>query len=150
MNGLIRTNRRTLNSLQREIDNLFDTLMPRAYGQGGDDEESRTAVWAPRTDLAETEDAYRIMLDVPGMTKDDLTINYQDNQLTVSGERTATKRDENENFVRVERSFGHFYRSFTLPKSVDDAEISAEYQDGVLTIHVPKAEEEKPRRIEVQ
>jgi HSP20 family protein len=148
MNGLIRSNRRTLNSLQREIDSLFDSLMPRTYGEG--DEESRTAVWAPRTDLAETDDAYRIMLDVPGMTKEDLTINYQDNQLTVSGERKAETRDENENFVRVERSFGHFYRSFTLPKSISEDDISAEYQDGVLTIHVPKAEEEKPRRIEVQ
>jgi HSP20 family protein len=150
MNSLIRSNR-NLRTLQREIDSLFDTFFPGAPASGdGDGEERRTAVWAPRTDLAETDEAYRILLDVPGMTKEDLTINYQDNQLTVSGERKAETRDEGENFVRVERAFGHFYRAFTLPKTVQDDDITAEYEDGVLTIIVPKAEEEKPRRIEVQ
>ena len=151
MNGLIRSNR-NLRTLQREIDSLFDSFFPGAptTGGDGDGEERATAVWAPRTDLAETDNAYRILLDVPGMTKEDLTINYQDNQLTVSGERKAETRNEGENFVRVERAFGHFYRAFTLPKTVQDDAIAAEYEDGVLTITVPKAEEEKPRRIEVR
>lgn len=148
MNSLSRTRRRNLNELQREIDNVFGRFFPSQ----GDEEEntSQQAVWAPRTDLVETEDAYRIHLDVPGVSKDDLTINYQDDQLTVSGERTSDDPGENAEYVRVERTFGHFYRAFTLPSTVKAEEINAEYDNGVLTIHVPKSETVKPRQIEIQ
>jgi HSP20 family protein len=147
MTRLSRTRNQNVNDLQREIDRMFGRFFP---SQGQDDNSSQQAVWAPRTDLVEAEDAYRIQLDVPGVNKDDLTINYQENQLTVSGERKSDRTAEGEEYVRVERTFGHFHRSFTLPRTVNADDISASYENGVLTIRVPKTEEEKPRQIEIQ
>lgn len=148
MTSLSRTRNRNLNDLQREIDRMFGRFFPSQ--SQSDDGASEQAVWAPRTDLVESEDAYRIHLDLPGMSKDDLKINYQDNQLTVSGERTSDRSDENEEYVRVERSFGHFYRAFTLPRTVSAEDISATYENGVLTVRVPKTDEVKPRQIDIQ
>jgi HSP20 family protein len=148
MTSLSRTRTRGLNDLQNEIDRVFNRFFP---SQSQDDRNSsQQAVWAPRTDLVETDAAYRMHLDVPGVSKDDLKINFKDNQLTISGERSSHQTDENEEYVRVERAFGHFYRSFTLPRTVNAENISASYEDGVLTIHVPKTEEVKPRQIEIQ
>lgn len=147
MTRLTRTRNRNVNDLQREIDRMFGRFFP---SQSQNDDSSREAVWAPRTDLVEAEDAYRIHLDLPGVNKDDLRINYQDNELTVSGERSSDRTAENEEYVRVERTFGHFHRSFTLPRTVNAEDISASYENGVLTIRVPKTEEEKPRQIEIQ
>lgn len=148
MTSLIRTRTNSnMRNLQREIDRLFDNFFPaRSEGEG---EPGSTAVWAPRVDLAETADNYQIHVDLPGMRRDDLKINYQDNQLTISGERRDELEKDEGDYVRVERSFGHFYRSFTLPKSINADEISAEYDNGVLHITVPKTEETKPRQIEI-
>lgn len=135
-----------LRRMQREIDRLFDDFTPGRESDG----ERETAVWSPRVDLTESEDAYVIHVDAPGMTKDAFHLNWQDNTLTVSGERKWTGDEERESFVRVERSYGHFFRSFRLPKAVRGDNITATYEAGVLTISVPKAEESKPRRIEIQ
>jgi HSP20 family protein len=148
MTSLSRTRNRNLNDLQREIDRVFGEFFPSR--EGGDESTSRQAVWAPRTDLVETEDSYRLHLDVPGLSKEDLNINYKDNQLTVSGERTSDRTEEGEEYVRVERSFGQFYRAFTLPRTVNAENITASYDNGVLTISVPKTEKEKSRQIEIQ
>lgn len=148
MTSLSRTRTRGLSDLQREIDHVFDRFFPSQRQES--DGSSQQAVWAPRTDLVETDDAYRIHLDLPGVNKEDLTINYKDNQLTVSGERASNRTDEKEEYVRVERAFGHFYRSFALPRTVNAEGISADYEAGVLTIHVPKTDEVKPRQIEIQ
>ena len=139
-----RTPNRTLRDLQREVDSIFDQFSGRS------EDEETSAVWAPRTDLSETDEAFRIRLDVPGMTKDDITINLQNNTLTVSGERTSERTDEGEEYVRVERAFGNFHRTFTLPNAVDRENVEAAYEDGVLTIHVPKTEESTRRQIEIQ
>ena len=132
-------------TLQREIDRVFDSF----FGNGNGSDEAAAATWTPRVDLAETEDGYLIHLDVPGMSKEDLDINFHENALTVRGERKAEEASEQRNYVRVERAYGSFYRSFTLPKAIKHEGIEANYQDGVLTVRVPKAEESKPRRIEV-
>lgn len=139
-----RTSDRRLRDLQREVDSIFDQFFGRS------EDEDASAVWAPRTDLSETDDAFHIRLDVPGMTKDDITINLQNNTLTVSGERTSERTDEGEEYVRVERAFGNFHRTFTLPNAVDRENVEAAYEDGVLTIHVPKTEESTRRQIEIQ
>ena len=139
-----RTSDRRLRDLQREVDSIFDQFFGRS------EDEDASAVWAPRTDLSETDDAFRIRLDVPGMTKDDITINLQNNTLTVSGERTSERTDEGEEYVRVERAFGNFHRTFTLPNAVDRENVEAAYEDGVLTINVPKTEESTRRQIEIQ
>lgn len=148
MTGLTRTRNRNLNSLQNEIDRVFDRFFPSR--DQDEDGSTRQAVWRPRMDLIETDDAYRIHLDMPGMNKDELKISYQDNDLVVSGERTSDRTEENEEFVRVERSFGHFRRSFTLPRTVDEENIHASYDSGVLTITVPKTETVKPREIDIK
>jgi HSP20 family protein len=146
MTNLIRfTPASDLARMQREIDQLFSSFFPTRSDNGADMEN---AVWSPRVDLSETEDAYLLWLDLPGVSKEDVEINYQEGTLTVSGERSSHKRDEKQNFVRVERSYGRFFRSFNLPK-VDADRIEAGYQDGVLSIRVPKAEETKPRRITI-
>jgi HSP20 family protein len=141
-----RSPNRTLRTLQREVDSLFD----RFFDQRSDDNDSPSAVWSPSTDLVETDDDFRLHLDVPGMTKDDITINLQNRTLTVSGERGSDRTDEREEFVRVERAFGTFHRTFTLPDTVDADHIEATYDNGVLTINVPKTEERTRRQIEIQ
>ena len=147
MSSLVRFAPNTeLRRMQREFDRLFETFFPtRTDGNG----EPETAVWSPRVDLVETEEAYLIHLDVPGMKKADFNLNYQQGVLTVSGERRFEQRSDKHNVVRVERVFGPFFRSFTLPKAILENEISAAYENGVLDIRVPKAEESKPRRIQI-
>lgn len=134
-----------LRRLQREIDDAFEGLFPKR--SNGDEQ----AVWAPRVDVSETEDAYHFHLDVPGVKKENLNINFQDGTLVISGNRVSQKKedDSERNFVRIERSHGRFYRTFELPPQVQQDKIAASYEDGVLEITVPKAEETKPRRIEV-
>ncbi len=140
-----RTPTGTLRDLQREVDDIFDEFF------GGDDsDQSASAVWSPRTDLSETDGAYRLRIDLPGLSKDEIDINVQNNALTVRGERESTQTAEEEEYVRVERAFGTFHRTFTLPNAVDAEEIEAAYEDGVLTINVPKAEGSTPRQIEIQ
>lgn len=133
--------------MQREFDRLFDNFFPTRPEHS---EDMETAVWTPRVDLSENDEAYFVHLDVPGMTKDDFKINFHEGVLSVSGERKEEKTDENRSFVRIERNFGCFYRSFNLPKLVKIDKVSASYDNGVLNISVPKAEESKPRRIEIK
>lgn len=140
-----RSPNRTLRTLQREVDSLFDRFFDRTG-----DEQERSAVWSPRTDLVEKDNAFHLRLDVPGMTKDDININLQNGTLTVSGERTSERTEEGEEYVRVERAFGTFHRTFRLPEAVDEENIEAAYEDGVLTINVPKTEESTRRQIEIQ
>ncbi|PSQ53390.1 MAG: heat-shock protein [Bacteroidetes bacterium QH_10_64_37] len=148
MTRLTRTRNRNLNSLQNEIDRVFDRFFPSR--EQTQESSSSRAVWRPQMDLTETDESYRLHLDMPGMSKDELKISYQDNELVVSGERKSTHTDEDEEFVRVERSFGQFRRSFTLPRTVDADNIDATYDNGVLTVTVPKTEKVKPRQIEIQ
>lgn len=144
MTMLTRTRPRSLNTLQREIDRMFDNFFQPSEGNNEDQ-----SVWAPRTDLVETDENFRIHLDLPGVKREDVTVNFQDNQLRISGERHHTANAENEEYVRVERAHGRFYRAFTLPRTANPEAIAASYEDGVLTVTVPKHEEQKPRRIEI-
>lgn len=149
MTNLTRTRNRNLQSLQSEIDRLFDSFFPTSR-ESSDGSESQQATWAPRTDLIETEDGYRIRLDLPGVTKDDVKINFHNSTLSISGKRTAEVEEESAEYVRVERTFGHFYRSFSLPRTINEDGIAASFDNGVLTVSVPKSEESKPRQIEIQ
>ena len=138
------TSSRSLRDLQREVDDIFDRFFGRSGGDGNQ------AVWAPQTDLIETDDAYSIRLDVPGMAKEDIAINLQNNTLTVSGTRSSERTDEDEDYVRVERTMGNFHRTFTLPETVDADNIEAAYDNGVLSINVPKTEGSTRKQIEIQ
>lgn len=134
--------------LQREFDRLFENFLPSR--PTGEDEALESAVWAPRTDLSESEEAYFIHLDLPGLKKEDVEINFHDGTLSISGERRHEETEDGHKFVRIERSYGRFYRSFSLPQTVNTDDIEANFEDGVLNIRVPKAEEVKPRRINIR
>ena len=105
--------------------------------------------WVPEMDLVETEDHYVLKADLPGMKQDDVAIEWGDGTLTISGERNAEYERKEKGFFRLERSFGKFSRSLTLPDGIDPDKIGAEFHDGVLEVRIPKPEERKPRRIEV-
>ncbi len=106
--------------------------------------------YAPAMDVRETEDAYVVEADVPGMNKDDVHIEVADNVLTIKGERKDEKEEKDKNFHRIERSFGSFARSVALPAGIDPGKVSAKFDNGVLTVTLPKPEDRKPRRIEVK
>jgi HSP20 family protein len=105
--------------------------------------------WLPAMDLVETEDHYLLKADLPGMRQDDVAIEFNDGTLTISGERNAEYEREEKGFVRLERSFGKFSRSLTLPDGIDPDRIDASFHDGVLEVTIPKPEQRKPRRIAV-
>ncbi len=145
MNGLIKFHRgRELRDLQREFDRLFDNFLPQTNGSDSD-----LGNWSPRADIRESESAFTVELDLPGMSKDDININYHDGVLAISGDREFKNTEEDSNLYRYERLYGKFSRSFAIGKAIDADKISATYTDGVLVVTVPKTEESKPRRITV-
>ena len=134
---------REINSLQSEMNRLFNT----AFDPGSSGPALRR--WVPAMDLVESGDEFVLRADLPGMSEEDIQIELEDGALTVSGERKAEHETHEEGFHRVERSFGAFSRSLTLPKGVDADAVSARFDRGVLEIHIPKPEQRKPRRISI-
>lgn len=135
---------RELGSLQNEMNRLFGTALDSTTAGGG-----AMRRWVPAMDLVEGEDSFVLRADLPGMKEDDVSVEFEDNVLTISGERKSEHEERDEGFHRVERAFGSFSRALTLPKGVDPEGISAEFQDGVLEVRIPKPEESKPRRISI-
>lgn len=105
--------------------------------------------WSPAVDIRETEDAYMVHAELPGLSKDDINITLENNILKLTGERRFEKDVDEEQFHRVERAYGTFTRAFSLPSRVDSDGVEAKFKDGVLTLTVPKVEEAKPRRIDI-
>ena len=137
---------RELSSLQTDMNRLFNAMFDAPARGGGNGELRR---WTPAMDLAETDDAFVLRADLPGVSHEDVNIELEDTVLTVSGERKADHETKGEGFYRVERSFGGFSRSLTLPKGVDPEKIAASFTDGVLEVRIPKPEQRKPRRIAI-
>jgi HSP20 family protein len=124
-----------------DFNRLFNSLFePGATG---------TQRWMPPMDLVETENHYLLRADLPGMKQDDVALEFNDGTLTVSGERKAEYERKDKGFFRLERSFGKFSRSLTLPDGIEADKIDASFHDGVLEVRIPKPEQRKPRRIEV-
>jgi HSP20 family protein len=134
-------------SLRGELDRLFDDFFGSPMRRTGDGQPQ--GVWAPAVNVREDVNNYYVEAEVPGMSKDDLQIEVENNVLSLRGERRFEKKDEQENYHFVERSYGSFYRSFALPKNVDGDSIQAEYKDGVLHVTLPKRPEVKPKKISV-
>jgi HSP20 family protein len=105
--------------------------------------------WMPAMDLVETDDHFVLRADLPGMGEDDVKIEFEDGTLTVSGERKSEHESKSEGYHRVERAFGAFSRSLTLPQGIDPEAVTASFDRGVLEVSIPKPEERKPRRIEI-
>ena len=112
------------------------------------DDALASGTWAPAVDVAEDAANIHVKVEVPGMDEKDLKIIYEDGLLTVSGERQFEKSDDR-NYHRIERSYGSFVRTFSLPRSIDATKIAASYRNGVLEIEIPKREEAKPRQIQI-
>ena len=135
---------RELNVLQHRMNRLFE----EQYGSG--QEESLTAgAFAPPVDIYEDEHSIQLKLEVPGIEEKDLDVRVENNVLTVSGERKFEKEEKEENFRRVERRYGSFSRSFTLPNIVNTEDIKANYENGVLKVQLAKRAEAKPKQIKV-
>src|ERR687889_1062973 len=122
-----------------DFNRLFNTLF----------DENRAQRWVPPMDLVEADDHFLLKADLPGLGEEDVSIELRDNALTISGERKSEHETRERGWYRVERSFGRFSRSLTLPEGVDADAITANFHNGVLEVRIPKPEERKPRRVEI-
>jgi HSP20 family protein len=136
---------------EREMEAMFDRYT-RAVGQprAGSQEVIATGDWAPRVDIAETDKAFEIKVEIPEVNKEDVKVTVHNGVLTVQGERKLEKEEKGKKYHRVERYYGSFTRSFTLPDNVDETKISASFKDGVLNLQIQKIKEAKPKSIEVK
>jgi HSP20 family protein len=135
---------RELGSLQNEMNRLFNTVFDTPQPGG-----STLRRWMPAMDLVETDENFVLRADLPGLSEDDIKIEFDDGTLTVSGERKAEHESKGEGYYRVERAFGSFSRSLTLPQGTDPEAVNASFDRGVLEVRIPKPEQRKPRRIEI-
>lgn len=108
------------------------------------------SVWTPRVNITENEKNYEISAELPGVDKDDVKVDLKDNKLTIKGEKKLESKDEKENYIRVERNYGSFERSFYLNNDVDVTRLNASFKDGVLNILLPKKEEAQPKEINIE
>jgi HSP20 family protein len=136
---------RDLHSLQDEVNRLFSTNLSRAFGEEG----IARGAWNPSVDIYENKDQIVLEAELPGMKREDFDLSIENNVITLRGERRFEKKDESDNYHRVERAYGSFTRSFTLPQTVQAESVTAEYRNGVLRVVMPKREEVKARRIEI-
>jgi HSP20 family protein len=127
----------------------FSTEFSRLFNSLWESPAATSRGWVPEMDLVETDDHYLLKADLPGMKQDDVSIEFNEGNLTLSGERKIEYERKDKGFFRLERSFGKFSRSLTLPDGVDPDKIAAAFHDGVLEVTIPKPEQRKPRRIEV-
>ena len=134
---------RGLSTLQDEVNRLFDSTY-----QANPNRSTLTA-WAPSVDIYETENELVVKADLPDLTEKDIDVCVENNMLTIRGERKFDQTVKEDNFLRVERSYGAFSRSFSLPSTVDTEKIQASYKNGVLRVELPKRAESKPRQVKV-
>jgi len=136
---------RDLNLLQDRMNRLFDDA-----GRGWRaDEPAATTTWSPAVDIFETEGEIIVKAELPGMERKDITLHLENNVLSLRGERKFEKETKDENYHRIERSYGAFSRSFAIPATVDEEKIRADYKDGVLNIVLPKKEQARPKQIKI-
>jgi HSP20 family protein len=134
---------REIGSLQDDMQRLMRSLV------GGEANGQSSRTWVPAVDVWETENELVYAFDLPGIEKEKVSVEIDDNVLTVSGERERTQEVKQDRFYRFERRYGSFQRAVGLPQGVNEDQIRADFKDGVLEVHVPKPEEAKPRRIEI-
>lgn len=131
---------------KRDFDRFFDMHVPDVFRNGGTQE----ALWMPRMDLRETDNAFVVEADLPGMSIDDIAVHVEGTTVVIAGERKGEQASKTGNFAHFERTFGKFQRSLTLPAAVQVDAVDAKYTNGVLTVTVPKAEEAKTKRIAIK
>lgn len=137
----------------RELEDMSSRLN-RIFGRpalrtASDNELMAVADWMPSVDISETDTAYLIKGEIPGVKKEDVKVTLQDGMLTIQGERKLEKEEKGKKFHRVECSYGNFVRSFRVPDDADEAGVKAEFKDGMLNVTLPKSEREKPKSVNV-
>lgn len=137
-----------LEEMHSRLSTLFGRLPVRKEGEK--EEAMTVAEWSPLVDITEDDKEYLIKAELPEVKKDDVKITVHDDVMTITGERKYEKEEKGKKYHRVERAYGSFTRSFTLPEDADGSKIAAEAKDGVLTVHLPKSEKAKPKSIEVK
>jgi HSP20 family protein len=134
----------------REIEDMFDRYS-RAMGSPRSGQEAiTTGDWSPRVDISETDEAFMVKAELPEVKKEDVKVTVANGVLSIEGERKQEKEEKGKKFHRVERYYGKFYRSFSLPANIDESGIKAAFQDGMLNLTVPKTPESKPKSINVK
>lgn len=137
-----------LAQMERRLSTMFGR--PSVATNGEQKEAISVAAWSPLVDITEDDKEYVVKAEIPEMKKEDIKINVKDDMLTISGERKYEKEEKDKKFHRVERAYGSFVRSFTLPEDADGSKITAEYKDGMLHIHLAKSEQAKKKTIDVK
>jgi HSP20 family protein len=141
---------RELDTLQGEMNRLFSSFFETPSTRGGTGNGSGASRrWIPAMDLVETQDDFVLRADLPGIGEKDVSIELENNVLTVSGERKAEQEERHEGYYRIERATGSFARSLSLPEGIDAASVSATFDNGVLTVRIPKPVQAKPKRVRI-
>jgi HSP20 family protein len=149
MNALKRWNRlKDLETLQHGLDSLLGR--PPGHRPEGEQELMPAAEWSPLVDISEDDQEYRIKVELPEVKKDDVKVTAEAGTLTIMGERKFEKEEKSRRYHRVERAYGTFGRSFALPDDANPVKVSAEFKDGVLTVHLVKDAKTKPHQVEVK
>jgi len=149
MNTLIRWDPfKDMDELQSRLTKLFG-LTPARTGNGGQ-ELMTVSQWTPSVDIIEDEKEWLVKTELPEVKKEDVKVTVEDGVLTITGERKLEKEEKDKKYHRIERSYGNFLRSFTLPDGADGTKVNAEFKDGVLKVHLPKSEKAKPKAVEVK
>jgi HSP20 family protein len=136
---------RELGTIQNEMNRLFNTFFDTPTHSNG----STYRRWVPAMDLVESDGEYVLKADLPGLSEGDVKIEVDDRVLTISGERKSETEDRKEGYYRIERSYGSFARSLTLPEGVDSEAVKANFENGVLEVRIPKPEARKPKKVEI-
>ncbi|MBL9171267.1 MAG: Hsp20/alpha crystallin family protein [Verrucomicrobiales bacterium] len=139
-----------MEELQNRLGSVFGSATTRQPAAGTTDEKLTVSAWTPLVDIAEDDKEYTIKAEVPEINKTDLSVKVQDGVLTISGERKFEKEENGKRYHRVERVYGNFTRSFSLPENADESKVNAEFKDGVLVVKVGKSERAKPKQVEVK
>jgi HSP20 family protein len=140
-----------MEEMQRRLSSVFDLAPFRATSLHDKEKENMTvAAWAPLVDITEDEKEYLITADLPEVKKNEVKVTVENGILSIAGERKFEKEEKNKRYHRVERAYGSFLRTFSLPDDADAEKVNAEFKDGVLRVHVAKSEHARPRQIEVK
>jgi HSP20 family protein len=139
---------RELEEMQKRWASLFDRQM--LLPDGGKEEQFSLTEWTPAVDIAEDDKEYTIKAELPGINKEDVKVTVENGVLSISGERKSEKEEKDKKYHRIERTYGSFVRTFTLPEGTAGDKMNAEFKDGVLKLHLPKDEKAKPKTVEVK
>ena len=136
---------RELQAIQQEMNRLFGSAYPQGNGANG----SSVSRWIPLMDVGEDEEHFVVRADLPGIEETDVNVELEDNVLTISGERRSDTQERTDGYHRIERAYGTFSRSLTLPEGIDPEAIGATFDKGVLAVRIPKPEQRKPRKVAI-